>query len=112
MTLKEVVDKYVLVGGHRCFVVTRGEETIGLLTLSEIKKVPHSSWPTTNVAQTMVPSEKIISTQPEEEAWAVMERMGREGITQLPVVERGRVVGMFCREDLIHYLSVLQSLRA
>ena len=36
MTLQELVEKYVLAGGHRCFVVSRGDETIGPVTLAEI----------------------------------------------------------------------------
>jgi Zn-dependent protease len=112
MTLQELVDKYVLAGGHRCFVVSREEETIGLVTLVEIKKVPRSSWSTTKVAQAMIPADRLITTQPDAEAWTIIEKMGRDGINQLPVVEGGRIVGMFGREDLIHYLRILQSLRA
>jgi CBS domain-containing protein len=38
--------------------------------------------------------------------------MERNGIKQLPVVDRGRVIGVFSRDDLVHYLGILQSLRA
>ena len=43
---------------------------------------------------------------------ATIEKMERNGINQLPVVERGRLVGVFSRDDLVHYLGILQSLRA
>ncbi len=36
LKLQELVDTYILGSGHRCFVVTRGDQTIGLVTLSEI----------------------------------------------------------------------------
>lgn len=112
LTLQELVDKHVLGRGHRCFVVSRGDETIGLLTLSEIKKVPRSSWSTTTVAQVGIPMGELITAQPDAEAWTTIEKMGRDGINQIPVVENGRIIGMFGREDLIHYLAILQTLRA
>lgn len=112
LTLQELVDKHVLEGGHRCFVVSRGDETIGLVTLSEIKKVPRPSWSTTNVAQVMVPSGKLTSTPASAEVLTTIENMARNGINQLPVVEGSRIIGMFSRDDLIHYLGILQSLRA
>lgn len=46
------------------------------------------------VATQMVPSDKLISTHPDAEAWAVIERMGRDGLTELPVVEDSKVVGI------------------
>ncbi len=112
LTLQELVDKHVLGGGHRCFVVSRGDETVGLVTLSDIKKVPRSSWSTTNVEQVMVPSDKLISTPANAEVLPTIENMGRNGINQLPVVEGSRIIGMFSRDDLVHYLGILQSLRA
>jgi Zn-dependent protease len=112
LTLQELVENHVLTGGHRCFVVSHGDKTIGLVTLSEIKKVPRSSWPATNVTQVMIPSEKLISTPANAEAWTTIEKMERNGINQLPVVERGRLIGVFSRDDLVHYMGILQSLRA
>ncbi len=111
LTLQDLVEKHVLAGAHRCFVVIRGDETVGLVTLSEIKKVPRSSWPTTNVSQVMIPSGELVSTPANAEAWATIENMGRSGVNQLPVVEGSRIIGMFSRDDLVHYLGILQSLR-
>jgi predicted transcriptional regulator len=35
--------------------------------------------------------------------------MGRDGVNQLPVVDGNGIVGMLSREDILHYLSVLQT---
>ncbi|HKM82685.1 MAG TPA: site-2 protease family protein [Candidatus Acidoferrum sp.] len=112
LTLQELVEKYVLTRGDRCFVVTRGDATIGLITLSEIKKAPRASWPTTKVTQAMIPADKLSSTPANAEAWPTIENMEQNGINQLPVVDRGRLIGVFSRDDLVHYLGILQSLRA
>jgi len=112
MTLQELVDNHVLAGGVRCFVVSRGDETVGLLTLSEVTKVPRSSWSTTTLAQAMIPSDKLISTPANVEVWPAIENMGRNGINQMPVVEGRKIIGVFSRDDLVHYLGILQHLRA
>ena len=112
LTLQDVVEKHILAGGHRCFVVSRGEQTIGVLTLTEIRNVARASWPTTRVTDVMIPFDKLISTPANAEAMTTIESMGRSGVNQLPVVEDGKIIGMFSREDLVHYLGLLQSPRA
>jgi Zn-dependent protease len=109
-TLQELVDKHVLGAGHRCFVVSRGGVFTGLLTLSDIKKTPRAAWPSTAVAQVMIPSDKLVSVQPDSEVWTSIARMGRDGINQLPVVQGDAVVGVLSRDDVIHYLGILRAL--
>jgi Zn-dependent protease len=112
LTLQELVETYVLGSGHRCFVVTRGDETIGLATLSEITRVPRSSWATTRIADVMIPFERLVSTPASAEAWTTVERMGRDGSSQIPVVEGSKIIGVLSREDVLHYLGILRSLHA
>ena len=112
LMLDDLVDKYMLAGGHRCFVVTRGDQTIGLITLSEIAKVPRSSWPSTKIADVMVPSEKLVLTPANAEAWTTVENMARNGVSQTPVAEDGKIIGVLSRDDLVHYLGVVRSLHA
>ena len=79
--------------------MSRGDKSVGLLTLSEITKVPRSSWSSTTVAQAMIPSEKLISTPANVEVSTAIDNMGQNGINQMPVVEQGRIIGVFSREE-------------
>jgi Zn-dependent protease/CBS domain-containing protein len=112
LSIQALVETYILGNGHRCFVVSQGDQTIGLITLSEISKVPRSSWALTRIADVMIPSEKLISTPANAEAWTTVERMGRDGISQTPIVDGKKIIGVLSRDDLVHYLGVLQSLHA
>ena len=47
MTLQQLVDEQILGGGQRSFLVNRGDQTVGLITLHRIKDVPRSEWATT-----------------------------------------------------------------
>jgi Zn-dependent protease/CBS domain-containing protein len=113
VTLQQLVDKSVLAQGRRCFVVGNVQGPTGLITLSTIKEVPRALWARTTASQVMVPLEKTISIRPAAELWTALEKMGRDGVNQLPVLNGGggdRVVGMLSRDDLVHYLRVLQAL--
>jgi Zn-dependent protease/CBS domain-containing protein len=110
LTLQELVDRQILAGGLRAFVVNSGNGSTGLVTLSGIRAVPRSEWANTNVSQVMVPLEKLHTIRPDAELWTAFEKMGRDGVNQLPVIERSGIVGMLSRDDLLHYLRVLQAL--
>ncbi len=107
-TLQSLVDEYILPGKTRYFVVN-SDGTAGLVTLSSIQKVPRSEWPNTTASQVMVPLQRLDSTRPDAVLWSALEKMGRDGVNQLPVVEGSGIVGILSREDVVHYLRVLQA---
>jgi Zn-dependent protease len=110
LTLQQVVDDHILAGGQRCFLVRRGETTVGLMTLHRIREVPRAQWSTTSTAQVMLPLEKLKLLAPDTELWAALQQMDRDGVNQLPVVSGGKVVGMLTREDVITFLRTLREL--
>lgn len=110
-TLQNVVDQEVLAHGRRCFLVNRGEHIVGLLTLDNIKEVPRSSWTTTTAAQVMIPMEKLATIDPNAELWTAMEKMGQDGVNEMPVMRGDNFVGMLSRSDIVKYLQPLQQVR-
>ena len=110
--IAEVVEKHVLAGGRRSFVVSQLGRPAGLLTLSGIRQVPRDKWATTTAEQAMIPFASVVTIQAGAELWTALEKMGRDGVNQLPVVEGGAMVGMLSRDDVVDYLRVLQQLSA
>lgn len=108
-TLQDLVDHFVLAGSSRYFVVDAGSGGVGLVTIETIRTVPRPAWPTTTADQVMIPAERLDTTTAETGLWAALEKMGRDGVNQLPVVVDQRIVGMLSREDTFHYLRVLRS---
>jgi len=108
VTLQNLVDQQVLAHGRRCFLVDQGEHVAGLLTLQHIKEMPRPSWTTTTAAQAMVPLEKLSTLDPNAELWTAMEKMGRDGIDQMPVMLGNNFVGMLSAGDIVKYLHTLQ----
>lgn len=112
LTLQQLVDEHILGRGQRCFLVNRGDDTVGLATLHRIKQVPRLQWATTTAEQVMLPREEFKRISPDTELWTALQLMDRDGVNQLPVMANGRVVGMLSREDVIAYLLTIRELRA
>lgn len=112
VTLQQLLDRGILVPGARYAVVTDANGAVGMLTLADLHAVPRQAWGVTMAAQAMVPMQKLATTQPNAMVWSALEKMGRGGVNQLPVMEGNGIVGMLSREDIVHYLGVLQPLAA
>ncbi len=111
-TLQRLVDDHILMSGRRNFVVKKSNESVGLLTLHQIKEVPRSDWPTRTAAQAMIPAKQMKRVRPDTELWTALEEMDREGVNQLPVMVDGETQGMLSREDIISYLRTLKEFGA
>lgn len=112
VSLQKLVDDYILPNAVRYFVVDAHNGMPGLVTLASIRHVPRSEWPVTTAAQVMVPLQRLDSTSPDSALWTALEKMGRDGVNQLPVVKDRGIVGILSREDVVHYLHVLQGVAA
>ena len=110
-SLQKLIDQEVLSHGRQCFLVDRGDRAVGLLTLHNIKEIPRPSWTTTTAAQAMIPIEKLNQIDLGTELWAAMEKMGRDGINEIPVMLENNLVGLLSTGDIVKYLHTLQQLR-
>jgi Zn-dependent protease/CBS domain-containing protein len=110
LTLQQLVDEKILGGGQRCFLVNRGDKTLGLITLHRVKEIPRQKWTTTSVAEVMLPFELLKCVDPDAELWSALQNMDRDGVNQMPVVRAQQVVGMLRRDDAITFLRTLQEL--
>lgn len=107
-TLQDLVDHFVLTESSRYFVVSSSSGE-GFITLSTLRTVPRPQWPVTTAAQVMIPAAKLDTTTPDAGLWAALEKMGRDGVNQLPVLLGSEIVGILSRADVLHYLRVLQT---
>ncbi len=110
LTLQKLIDEHVLSSGRRCFLVNRGDNTVGMMTLHRIKEVPRSEWGTTKAGEVMLPLDQLKRVEPDSELWAALEKMDRNGVNQLPVTRDHRVIGMLSREDVVTFLRMLKEL--
>jgi Zn-dependent protease/CBS domain-containing protein len=112
ITLQELVDARIFASGDRCFAVVAGRELAGMITLTDVKKLPRESWPTTTVWRAMTPFEKLRTVSAREDLARVLQIMGEADINQVPVVEGRLIVGMVSRSDIIRQIQIRRDLGA
>lgn len=112
LPLQQLVDEHVLGTGSRCFLVNRGADTVGLMTLHRIKEIPRLDWANTTAAQAMLPLEELKRIRPDTGLWAALQLMDRDGVNQLPVMTDRKVTGMLSREDVITFMGTVRELAA
>ncbi len=112
VTVQELASQAVYTPGAGPVIVTRDGVPEGMVTLGGVRATPTDAWPTTKVGQIMIPIQKLSTTQPDAVLWSVLEKMGRDGATQLVVLDGDRIVGVLSRKDILHYLEGLRAVAA
>jgi len=92
---------------HRGYPVTNGGGLQGIITLTDLQKIPDSQRDITNVRQVMTTNLFVI--EPEEEASTAMKIMSERGVRRLPVLQDGELVGIVSREDLVRAIELCSS---
>jgi Zn-dependent protease/CBS domain-containing protein len=106
LTLEELANRFFIGSGESTFFVQLWEDTIGLVTLGDLGKVPRQEWPREVVRTVMIPKEKLVMIGPDESAYSALNKMGTFNVGRLPVVENGQIIGLVTRQDLLNTLRV------
>lgn len=99
------IDERMLLTGQRACLVTEDDQTVGLVTLSDVVKCPREQWPHTPVGRIMTPIERLYMVTPANSALEVLHIMRLHSVNQVPVTDGEKIVGWIDRE---HILKILQ----
>ncbi len=103
--IKDLVDHFIYLGGHTSFVVSFGQNALGMLSVRDIKSLPKDKWLTTNAGQIMTPVAKLPTVRMDEDAVSVMEKLESSGYSRLLVLENGVVMGIVTYESVQRWLQ-------
>lgn len=106
LPVEVLVQDYVLRQGERVFLVNEGERLAGIVCLEDIKKFPRERWPELKVRDIMTPAEKIVYVTPATTGDQILQRLATTNVNQLPVLEKGQVVGIVCRLNLLQVIQL------
>ncbi|MCE8032240.1 MAG: site-2 protease family protein [Halomonas sp.] len=97
----------VLPSGRRAFLIgTDTAHVVGLVSLSDTRRVEQAQWPITRVADIMTPVEKLYHVAPGAKADEVLQLLNEHGLNQIPVMENGRVSGWIDRQRLLRTVEL------
>jgi Zn-dependent protease/predicted transcriptional regulator len=91
--------------GRRWALVEEAGEIRGLVSQSDVRRVEPDAWETTPVAHIATPCERMLVARPETPVRELLAAMGQRGVSQIPVLEAGRILGAVTRETLAHAIE-------
>ena len=106
MPVAELMGQFVLAGRGRCFPVVAGRELLGLVTISDMQSLDRAEWPVTSVYRVMTPFAKLHTAAPEDGLLKVLQVMGEEAVSHVPIVDGNVLLGMIGREDILRVEQV------
>ena len=98
--LRQLVDDHVLGSGNRFFIVSDDGTPRGVVSLTDVVKVPRDRWDWVNVTQVMVPWARTVRVRPDTGLLEALHTMGDAHIHQVPVAEGDAIRGLLSREHI------------
>jgi Zn-dependent protease/predicted transcriptional regulator len=110
LSVETLVRDRLLKNRERVFLVMQEGQLAGLVCLEDIKKFPRERWPELRVKDIMTPAGKIISVSPEATGNEVLNNLAKSNVNQVPVLDKGQVLGIICRTDLLRIMQIRSDL--
>lgn len=106
-SLPELAQEYSASLQAHSLHVTQWGQLVGMISRTDLRRVPEERWPDARVGAAMTPLECVLTVEPEQSLLEAYRLMLHREVDHAPVVVRGRVVGMLNRET-IHQLTAEQ----
>ena len=104
ITLEQLAHDFFLGGRHSRYPVLLNGQVMGLISLSDAKRLPREAWMTTRVADVAFRDMAALTIEAEAPLDAALPRLSTESPGALLVVSAGHLVGILTRADLISRL--------
>ncbi|MGQ9572223.1 MAG: site-2 protease family protein [Dehalococcoidia bacterium] len=111
ISVSDLVQDYLMAYAQRAFPVMKGDELLGVVTLSDLQKAERDKWDQTRVRDIMTPREDLLGISTADAVSEAIKLMTARDIHQLPVTEGGRFVGFVTRSDVLRVMSIRVELR-
>ena len=85
------------------FLVTTGEEVVGMVAMNEVSKSPGNSWK--SVKDIMTPVRDLEYVTPDQDAAEAFDHLQRMDRRQIPVMVNNQVVGLLRRKDIVRWVQ-------
>ncbi|MCX7988216.1 MAG: site-2 protease family protein [Thermodesulfovibrio sp.] len=106
MKIEEVINNYFLKYGYTGFPVVSEDKYLGILTLRDIVNIPERDRGIREVSEFYGRHKSEWEVSPEDTVINALERMIRNDMGRLVILEEGKISGMITRNGIAKYLEV------
>ncbi|MCC6179566.1 MAG: site-2 protease family protein [Chloroflexi bacterium] len=105
LPVRTLVDEYILRQGLRALPVALDGRVVGLVTLTDVKKLPESEWSLNSVGAIMTHT-PLRTVSPTQELNKALNVLVEDDINQMLVVDgEGKLLGILSRSDVMRYIQ-------
>lgn len=104
-SLLTIIDEWVVSRGERCVLLSRNGSVSGLLTVTDLARVPRERLGATRASEVMVPTGQVVTVTPATPVSVAIRLMVERDLHQLPVIEDGRLLGIVGRGDVLQQVE-------
>jgi Zn-dependent protease/predicted transcriptional regulator len=113
ISIEEAVQDYFLRYGYGGFPVEDRGSIRGLLTLSDVKRIPRENWSNTSVQAHMSPVDQRTTIAADKDITEALQQMAQSGISRLIVVDTlQNCIGMITHNGILTRLQAQEALDA
>jgi Zn-dependent protease/CBS domain-containing protein len=106
LTVRQLVEDYILTYHHRMYPVLEGEQLLGLVSTRQVREVPREIWDQQLVRDILLSVSPGNSIAPNTDAVQALAKMNQTGFSRLLVVDHGRLAGLLTLKDLLNFFSL------
>lgn len=110
ISIEEVVERHMVGEGERAAVVAMDDSVVGILSVSDVRRIPREAWPNTPAQRAMTPRDRVLTVSADTPALEVLHQLGANRLNQVPVLEEGRMIGLITRRELLERVELAESL--
>ncbi len=106
LSISSLVYDYVMRSDDYAFPVVDNGQLVGIVTLEDVRALPHDTWDSKTVREIMTPANKLVMATPEDDAAEALDKIMQQDVQQLPVVREGKLAGLLRRRDVVKWLQL------
>jgi Zn-dependent protease/CBS domain-containing protein len=106
LPVSDLVYDLMLKTDERALPVVDQQRLVGLVSLEDVRKLPREQWPAASVAQIMTPLASLVVAAPQQAASEALHELTSRNVSQAPVVENGRLLGLLRLRDVMRWLKL------
>jgi Zn-dependent protease/CBS domain-containing protein len=106
LSIATLVDEYFWRHHVTSFPVVDGGRLLGIVSLRDLGSAAREAWPATTVREVMRPASADVTAAPRDSLWEAFQKVSRNGLGRLAVVDDGQLAGYLSVKDVMHVLTI------
>ncbi len=91
---------------ERAYPVMQNGDLLGMVYVEQIRDIERTEWDSTTVQQVMVPEAELVMANPRDDAMEAFQKLAREEVNQVPVMQNGTLVGILRQKDFMRWFRL------